>query len=73
MGLAKPGLIKQHCLPNGLLTLKEYLVDYASNETNKIGNKLIGAELEKITSRSRKKETENYLKQIENGKKDLYF
>lgn len=37
MDLAKPGLIKRFCEPNAISTLAEYLVDYASDETKKVG------------------------------------
>ncbi len=73
MDLAKPGLIKLNCLPNGLTTLKEYLVDYADEETKKLGNELIEKELENIPSETRKKKTKEYLGKIENGERDLYF
>ncbi len=73
MDLAKPGQIKLHCLPNALSTLKEYLVDYADGETKRLGEKLINESLDKIPSPGRRKKTEEYLKEIENGKRDLYF
>jgi 2-iminoacetate synthase len=41
MDLAKPGDIKLHCAPNGLSSFKEYLQNYASPETAKIGDQLI--------------------------------
>jgi 2-iminoacetate synthase len=41
MDLAKPGLIKQFCLPNAMLTFKEYLEDYATPETSIAGLALI--------------------------------
>ncbi len=73
MELAKPGLIKAHCLPNALLTLKEYLKDYADEETRIWGENIIKKELLHIPSKNRMKKTEEYLKQVENGKRDLYF
>ena len=73
MELAKPGLIKTHCHPNGLTTLKEYLVDYADEETKKAGEELIQKELEKITHRKLRAKTEQYLTRIEQGERDLYF
>ena len=48
MALCKNGQILNCCHPNALMTLTEYLIDYASEETQKIGFELIDAELEKI-------------------------
>ena len=45
MEFAIPGFIKRFCTPNALLTLMEYLVDYASEETRKVGENLIKKEL----------------------------
>ncbi len=45
MDLARPGLIKMHCAPNGLSSFKEYLIDYASPETRAVGEKLIAQKL----------------------------
>ncbi len=73
MDLAKPGQIKLHCLPNALTTLKEYLVDYADEETKQLGEKLIKESLSNIPLQGRREKTREYLKEIENGKRDLYF
>ena len=48
MALCKNGQILNCCHPNALMTLTEYLVDYASEETKKIGFELIEKELQKI-------------------------
>ena len=48
MSLCKTGQILNCCHPNALMTLTEYLIDYASEETQKIGFELIDKELEKI-------------------------
>lgn len=47
MSLCKSGQIQNCCHPNALMTLEEYLVDYASNDTRNVGQKLIEQELEK--------------------------
>jgi 2-iminoacetate synthase len=73
MDLAKPGLIKQFCHPNAILTFKEYLEDYAGSETREAGLKLIKKGLDEISSPGQRKETEERLEQIEKGKRDLYF
>ncbi len=48
MALCKNGQIQNCCHPNALMTLTEYLVDYASEETKKIGFELIEKELQKV-------------------------
>jgi 2-iminoacetate synthase len=73
MDLAKPGLIKQFCLPNAMLTFKEYLEDYATPETRMAGLPLIEKSLKDIPSTSRRDETKGRLVQIEQGERDLYF
>jgi 2-iminoacetate synthase len=73
MDLAKPGLIKQFCLPNAMLTFKEYLEDYATPETRIAGLALIEKNLEDIPQGKRRDETKDRLVQIEQGKRDLYF
>ena len=50
MSLLKSGQIANCCHPNALMTLKEYLEDYAGPETKEIGMKLIDKEIEKITN-----------------------
>ncbi len=55
MSLCKSGQILNCCHPNALMTLTEYLVDYASDETKKIGFELIDSELEKIPNPKTKK------------------
>jgi iron-only hydrogenase maturation protein HydG len=47
MCIAKPGDIQHFCAANGILTFKEYLIDYASPETKVMGEKMIEKELEK--------------------------
>lgn len=73
MDLAKPGLIKQFCLPNAILTFKEYLEDYASAETRAAGETVLARNLEEIPVAARRQETEERLQRIEHGERDLYF
>ena len=74
MELAKPGFIQNYCTPNCILTFKEYLIDYCSNSEDRAnGEKLIEAELKKIANETLKKEIMEKLKEIEKGKRDLYF
>ncbi len=73
MDLAKPGLIHLYCLPNALTTFKEYLVDYASEETRKIGEQVIEQQLLQIPSEDVRTKTRNNLAAIERGERDLYL
>jgi 2-iminoacetate synthase len=73
MKLLKPGEIQNLCRPNAILTLKEYLEDYASKEVKKLGLEIINQYLEKIPSPDIKQETESRLKRIEKGERDIYF
>lgn len=73
MSLCKSGQIQNCCHPNALMTLKEYLVDYASSETKEIGGKLIEAEIDNIGKDNIKDMVREQLKKIENGTRDLYF
>lgn len=73
MDIAKPGEIHNFCRPNAILTLKEYLEDYAQDRTKAKGLKIIDKYVGKIPSESVKQKTKERLIQIENGERDLYF
>ena len=74
MSLCKSGQIQNCCHPNALMTLKEYLVDYASPETRKIGEELIKKELLNIPKEKVRGIAEEYLEEIErDGKRDFRF
>ncbi|PKP19922.1 MAG: [FeFe] hydrogenase H-cluster radical SAM maturase HydG, partial [Bacteroidetes bacterium HGW-Bacteroidetes-20] len=73
MDLAKPGLIKQYCLPNALFSFKEYLYDFASEETRTKGLALIQKMVKELPDSKRKETIEGELKDIETGKRDCYF
>ncbi len=74
MEFAIPGFIEKFCTPNALVTLEEYLVDYASKETEKAGSKLIERELARIPDPKMKKEIKDRLNRIaKTGERDLYF
>jgi 2-iminoacetate synthase len=72
MELAKPGFIQNYCTPNAILTLQEYLEDYASSETKKAGEKVIQCMLEKIAP-DLKQNVADRLQKIKHGQRDLYF
>lgn len=73
MSLCKSGQIQNCCHPNALITLKEYLEDYASEDTKKIGEKLIISELDNIPKDKVREIVKNNLSQIEQGKRDFRF
>lgn len=73
MPLAKSGEIQNTCQPNALLTFKEYLMDYASPETRRIGEQTIQKHLDMIPNPKVKQMTIDELKKIETGTRDLYF
>lgn len=73
MSLCKSGQIQNCCHPNALMTLKEFLEDYASDETKKIGDKLIKAELENIPKENVRNIAKQYIENIKDGKRDFRF
>ena len=73
MTLLKAGQISNCCHPNALMTLKEYLVDYASDETRELGEALIRRELEQIPNSTVRRRATEYIEQIENGSRDFRF
>ncbi len=72
MSLAKPGEISNLCTPNALLTLKEYLIDYAKEETRKLGENLMESFMNGSPD-SIKNKFFKLLKRVENGERDLYL
>lgn len=73
MSLCKSGQIQNCCHPNALMTLKEYLMDYASADTRKIGEALIEKEIDNIGKPELRPKVRDELKKIESGTRDLYF
>jgi len=73
MSLCKAGQIHNCCLPNALMTLKEYLVDYAKPETKEVGEKLIADQLEKIPNEKARAVVKDRLSKIEQGQRDFRF
>ena len=73
MSLCKSGQIQNCCHPNALMTLKEYLEDYASEETRRIGDKLILDEMQNIPNEKVKSIALENLSDIESGKRDFRF
>ena len=73
MSLLKAGQIQNCCLPNALMTLKEYLEDYATEPTKILGEKMLKSELENIPNPKVKKLAAEYIENIHNGKRDFRF
>ena len=74
MALCKSQQIQNCCHPNALLTLKEYLMDYASPETKKIGDALIEREIENVPNPKARETLVKHLKEIENNEgRDFRF
>lgn len=74
MSLCKSGQIQNCCHPNALMTLQEYLMDYASPETKALGEKMIEKELLNVPSEKRRAIVEENLRLIrENQGRDFRF
>ncbi len=73
MSLVKSGQIANCCLPNALMTLKEYLEDYASPGTQGKGEVVIAQELEKITNPNIRAVAAEHLQELHDGKRDFRF
>lgn len=73
MSLVKTGQIANCCSPNALMTLQEYLEDYASPETKVLGTKMIREQMEKIPNPAIKRRAIENLKYIGEGKRDFRF
>jgi len=73
MEFSVPGFIKKYCSPNAMLTLAEYLLDYAPESTAKIGWQVIEKNLEQLNGFQRKDELLNRIERIKSGERDLYF
>ena len=73
MSLCKAGQIQNCCHPNALLTLKEYLTDYASEDTKKKGLELIEKEIGNIPKEKVREVVRERLAAIENGSRDFRF
>ena len=73
MALCKSKQIQNCCHPNALMTLKEYLVDYASPATRELGLELIKKELCSIPREKVRDIVVERLEKIENGERDFRF
>ncbi len=73
MDLAKPGLIKNYCLPNAMLTFQEYLAHYGGEPTRREGKKLLAQMLAEMENPALRDTTSRMLEQIKAGASDLYI
>lgn len=72
MDLAKPGLIKAHCLPNAMFTFTEYLYDFASEDLKARGLALIEKMMKDLPP-ARAEQTKANLERVAKGERDIYF
>lgn len=73
MEFSVPGFIKRYCTPNAILTLAEYLVDYAPEATANKGWKVIDNHINQIKDIKTKNSILEKIELIKTGKRDLYF
>ena len=71
MEIAKSGKINVMCEANALMTLKEFLLDYADDNLKELGSKAILEALEKMPDENFKNKIKGFLKDIENGARDI--
>lgn len=73
MRLVKSGAIANVCQPNALMTLKEYLEDYATEDTKKYGEKMITDQVETLSNSDVKRIVKEHLNELNQGKRDFRF
>ncbi len=73
MEFSVPGFIKRFCTPNAILTLAEYLEDYATEEVAKKGWKVVDKNLKDLESFDKTDELEKRIERIKQGERDIYF
>jgi len=73
MEFSVPGFIKRFCSPNAILTLAEYLLDYAPENTAQKGWRVIEENINALENEKDKAEVKQKIEQMKAGKRDLYF
>jgi len=73
MEFSVPGFIKRFCTPNAILTLTEYLVDYATEETAEKAWKIINKEINNLDDQKVAGQVKERIEKIKQGERDLYF
>lgn len=71
MKVAKSKFVHNYCIPNAIFTLKEYLLDYASDETRQKGEEILRNHMEQFKGESVYNKILENLSRIENGERDL--
>jgi len=71
MSLCKSGQIQNCCLPNALMTLQEYLIDYASTGTRNAGEELIKSEIKNIPNEKMRSTVIDRIEKIKQGERDF--
>jgi thiazole biosynthesis protein ThiH len=73
MKIAKKGDIQNFCHPNSLLTLREYLDDYATPETRKLGIEVIAKESENVPHAGVRRILDRKIAKVAQGERDIFF
>lgn len=73
MEFSVPGFIKRYCTPNAMLTMAEYLEDYAPHDTKEKGYALINEKMSELEDSKYTEKVKNRIEKIKEGKRDLYF
>lgn len=73
MEFSVPGFIKRYCTPNAILTLAEYLMDFATEPTREKGWRVIDHNINKLNGFNHKDELLKRIEKIKVGERDLYF
>ena len=73
MEFSVPGFIKRYCTPNAILTLTEYLMDYAPEKTADKGWQLIEKEISGLNNDKLAEDIRQRIDKIKSGTRDLYF
>lgn len=73
MAFCKSGQIQNYCHPNALITLQEYLEDYATPDTKALGQMFVRQQLAAIPDEGRRAKTSDYLREIATGLRDFRF
>lgn len=73
MDMAKPGLIKEFCMPNGLFTFTEYLEDHATPATREKGYRLVNRMISEETNEPRRVKMSDVINRIKSGERDIYY
>lgn len=73
MEFSVPGFIKRYCTPNAIMTLAEYLIDYAPDKTAEKGWLVIEKNIDDLQDEKIKSKIRNNIKRLKSGERDLYF